>query len=316
MKTPILAALLSAPFLAYATPESDRVAALEARLAALESMLSAPQPVATPAPRPSRAAVLAAGQVASWQHPFFAAVGAPIFGYPGYGGGSGGASSFTGLTGTITSAQMIDPYVPVDGTANITGALAVSSTLDAGGMVSLTGATHRLAFTSGSTGTKVIDSAEPNGASAVALYIAARPDYTTSGAKILSIGDNAGTSYAEKTFVRLDGAIGFTPTALGIADSGGGGAATHTALPVGGIVEVTCSDADGCDWTPTETGATAGEIHHIRNTGTNTVTLVHAAGQVLLNGGTSEALGENDTLTIYYSSDESAWVQLGTTGNN
>lgn len=40
---------------------------------------------------------------------------------------SSGVTSFSGLTGAITSAQMIDPYVPVDGTMNVTGNVTLSA---------------------------------------------------------------------------------------------------------------------------------------------------------------------------------------------
>src|SRR3990167_8115688 len=59
---------------------------------------------------------------------------APILGFSPYRGG--GPSSLAGLSGTIASAQMIDPYVPVDGTADVTGAIAASSTVQGTQLIS------------------------------------------------------------------------------------------------------------------------------------------------------------------------------------
>ena len=38
---------------------------------------------------------------------------------------------------TITSAQMIDPYVPVDGTMNVTGGVAASTSIAVGGVTAV-----------------------------------------------------------------------------------------------------------------------------------------------------------------------------------
>lgn len=113
------------------------------------------------------------------------------------------------------------------------------------------------------------------------------------------------------------GGVAYTPEAFTIADNTvGASPATSTDLPVSRIILATCSDADGCDWTPTETSATNGIIVDIVNVGANTLTIKHSAGAVLLNGGTDEALGQYDNLRLTYSSTASAWIQLGATGNN
>lgn len=108
----------------------------------------------------------------------------------------------------------------------------------------------------------------------------------------------------------------WTPATLTIADNGNGGtAATSTALPIGGIEEVTCSDAQGCDWTPTESGATNGKIVRIFNVGSNTLNLKNTAGQVLLSAGNDDALGANDSVSLIYSTTQSAWVELAASNN-
>lgn len=105
-----------------------------------------------------------------------------------------------------------------------------------------------------------------------------------------------------------------TPSPLTIADSGGAGVKTHTALPSGGAVDATCNDADGCEWTITESGATAGECHRITNVGTNSLVMKHAAGQVVFPGSADQTLGQNDSADLCYSSTRSAW--LGETAIN
>ena len=47
----------------------------------------------------------------------------------------GGVSSFSGLSGTISSAQMIDPYVPVDGTMDVTGGVTATGVVTASSFV-------------------------------------------------------------------------------------------------------------------------------------------------------------------------------------
>lgn len=217
--------------------------------------------------------------------------------------------------GAVVSGNMPDPYTPVDGTMNVTGAFAASTTVTAGtdfvsgasGAFRAPTANTTTVGGGGSTAAVHVVGGVADGASAVAARIAANADYTTAGAKIASFGDSAGSSYAEKAAFMLDGAMLHTPTALALSGA-------HTALPVGGIVQVTCTGAQ--TWAPTETGATNGEIHHIVNVGSDALTMDHVAGQVLLNGAADVVLGQNDAMTIYYSTAASAWIQLGATSNN
>lgn len=80
-----------------------------------------------------------------------------------------------------------------------------------------------------------------DGASAVAVRIESHPDLSTSGAKILSIGDNAGTSYSEKAYVDKDGTI--TLTGAGNFATNGGNITTNGTgkLTTGGTVGVAAS---------------------------------------------------------------------------
>ena len=307
MKTPILAALLLLSSPAFASPESDRIAALEARLAALESALPKAQP--TPAPRPSRAAVLAAGQVASWRHPFFAAVGAPIFGYGGVHGGGGASGGFSG--GTVPLATTFTDDVTFSGgTAAVTFSAASSTTV----------LTTSHLWTDGTNTLGSITDLGTSGRFAAAFFGGTGTTVAINEDTIMLQNDAGNTTRLQVNSSSVTVGVlplVLSPSAVTIADSGDGSAATRTALPTSSISEVTCNDADGCVWTITETSALDGGIYYIRNTSAaNALTMDHVAGQVLLNGGADVVLGANDTLAVYYSTDESAWVQLGAAGNN
>ncbi len=323
MTRPLLAALLLLSVPALASPESDRIAALEERLAALESA-SATQP--QPTPRVSQRYTNAARALLGYR---FAAFGSPIFAFPGYSGGgstpstpfSGGTVSgattfsadvtFNGGTGALGFASG-ETLVPADATLNVTGAITASGALNASGstFTALSGvatATVRVVG-QGADGLMLASGlggylgATPAGGTARSgfLYNAGGIDFYTSAAA-------GATTSAVAAKLLANGGFAQTPVALALSGA-------HTALPVGGIVEVTCTGAQ--TWTPTETSATNGEIHHIVNVGADALTMDHVAGQVLLNGGADVVLGQNDAMTIYYSTAASAWVQLGATSNN
>lgn len=57
---------------------------------------------------------------------------------------TGPTTVFTGITGTITSAQMIDPYVPVDAAMNVTGTIVASSTITGTAFLGAAGGTITL----------------------------------------------------------------------------------------------------------------------------------------------------------------------------
>lgn len=161
-------------------------------------------------------------------------------------------AGFSGGGGAVISANMPDPYTPVDGTMNVTGAIDASSTINGttitGSRVdsnifqttsgttmtfrdfaqnvlatlSDEGTTGKLTLAQLTIGDSTVNSggsiygnsdsndfmllsANDNGAAAVAVTLGAYDDYTTSGAKLLSVGDNAGTSYAEQASIDLNG---------------------------------------------------------------------------------------------------------------
>lgn len=70
-----------------------------------------------------------------------------------------------------------------------------------------------------------------------------------------------------------------------IADSGGAGVATSTTVPVSSHVEVTCNDADGCDYSPGEASVVDGWRVRLCNTSAaNVVTIQESAGVVAVQG--------------------------------
>ena len=150
-----------------------------------------------------------------------------------------------------------------------------------------------------------LEAAVSDGASAIGWILDNGATFSTAGSKLTSIQNNN----VEKAAFMFDGAPLLLPTAVSIAGA-------HTALPVGGIVEATLTGAQ--TWTITETGATNGEQHTICNVDTtpDALTMDHVAGQVLLNGAADVVLGQNDCLTVYYSTALSAWLQHGATSNN
>lgn len=268
---PLLALPLLTSLPAHASPESDRIAELEARLAALESHLLQPAPLSGRANAAARLALLSA------RVPVLGAFTAPMFGARISGGGLAGVSSDgtnltvgSGSTGTVIAEN--PSGVTVSGTQSLLG----SSPSGAG-----------VGFTRGGGGELILWS---------------------------NSGVTAATIVASQVLLPATSEIAITPNTLTIADSGGVGAATHTAVPAGGRVRVTCNDADTCEWTITETGATSGECHTIINAGTNSLVMKHAAGQVLFPSAGDQTLGQNDEVEVCYDSTLSAW--LGTAAVN
>lgn len=336
MRYPILLLLaLFVPLHALAGSESSEIAALRARLDALEARLTQP----APAPRPSRASVSAARMLLGYRFSAFGVPGMLPVTISGGGGPSLGSSpTWTGahtFSGDVTlnggtgalGFGAGETIVPADGVMNVTGAVTASGQGFFGGangaVAGSAGSSNLLGWATndnwglrvaGSTSPLEVKGGQADGAGAVGVRVVAWSDLTTAATKIASFGDNGTSAYAEKLAVLHDGALLQTPTALTIADSGGVGAATHTALPVGGRVLVTCNDADTCEWTITETSASAGECHTIVNAGTNSLVMKNAAGQALFPAAGDQTLGQNDELTVCYDSTLSAW--LGTAAVN
>lgn len=111
---------------------------------------------------------------------------------------------------------------------------------------------------------------------------------------------------------RFDGILIQTPQALAVADNGNGGTAAAATLTVtGGVVEVTCSDAQGCDITMSETGAKSGQSVKIVNISSNVANFADTAGVSELPIGF--AAGQYDSIELLYSTDR--WVQVAKSDN-
>jgi hypothetical protein len=100
-----------------------------------------------------------------------------------------------------------------------------------------------------------------------------------------------------------------------VADSGDGNAATGTVTPTVNIalhqISLTCSDADGCSMTMSETGAIAGAVVTITNIGANAATFADTGGvQELVAACT---LAQYETLTLQYKADR--WVEVSRATN-
>jgi hypothetical protein len=105
--------------------------------------------------------------------------------------------------------------------------------------------------------------------------------------------------------------LSYAPYAYTVADSGGAGAATSTLTPTHSFVNLTCSDADGCDITMGETGIRSGTVVTIVNTSANTANFADTGGVSELAG--AFAMGQYDSLSLLYAADR--WVETGRSNN-
>lgn len=228
----------------------------------------------------------------------------------------GGTSTLTGAV-SAGSTMAITGNTTVGGTLGITGATTAAA-ITASGNVTVSNATaSRLCVLSAA---KVIGS---NGA----ITTNTVPKSASSGASLAdsTITDDGTTvtintaTTATTTAVATTGTLAATgkittaatyvttPTAQTIADSGDGNPAAGTIAATVGVVDVTCSDADGCALTLSETSATVGSTLRIINVGTNALTIADSAGVQETTG--SLTLGANDNVIFCYV--PSYWVQCG-----
>lgn len=90
--------------------------------------------------------------------------------------------------------------------------------------------------------------------------------------------------------------------------------ATDTLDTVESSVSLNCTNGGGCSITMGETAAEDGQTIRICNESTNTATILNSAGVAHLNGGSNQALGQYDCLTLDYFGDR--WIQSIPTSNN
>lgn len=99
---------------------------------------------------------------------------------------------------------------------------------------------------------------------------------------------------------------------LSVADNGvGASAASGTATVLKSYLEITCSDADGCNITISETGAREGMRLVVVNVSANTCNFADTSG-VSETAGTFAA-GQYDAINYIYIGDR--WVELGRSNN-
>jgi hypothetical protein len=112
--------------------------------------------------------------------------------------------------------------------------------------------------------------------------------------------------------LRVGGKARYVSDAQTIADNANGGtAATLTLVPATSNVELTCSDAQGCDITLSETGVLDGTIVHIVNVSANTCNFADTSGVTELAG--AFAAGQYDSITLRYIVDR--WVEAARSNN-
>lgn len=96
--------------------------------------------------------------------------------------------------------------------------------------------------------------------------------------------------------------------ALTIADSGNGSPAADSATTLAGnILRVTCSDADGCNLTLSETNAVNGQVVAIENASANPITFIETA-DVVTNCGVDDVILNAGTV-LYYKYNTNIWTQ-------
>ena len=110
----------------------------------------------------------------------------------------------------------------------------------------------------------------------------------------------------------LDGKITLKSQSLTIADSGNGSHATDTSTTItGNDLYVTCSDADGCDLTLSETNAAGNQTLRVWNTSANTLYLVNSAGVAVTCTGSTASIAQNKSLNFkYFLTPTSQWQQI------
>jgi hypothetical protein len=138
-----------------------------------------------------------------------------------------------------------------------------------------------------------------------------------SGAQFLI---DAQTGGASKFSVTNGGLVANRVKSITIPDSGGAGAAAYTINPedlsvaagaISSYIELTCSDADGCDITMGETDVVVGTILNVVNIGTNVCNFADTGGVSELAG--AFAAGQYDSLSLRYATG--TWVETGRSNN-
>lgn len=113
--------------------------------------------------------------------------------------------------------------------------------------------------------------------------------------------------------IKLMDPVTFEPDVDTIADSGDGNPATATLDPTGSVVLITCSDANSCDVTMGETGATSGQIAKIVCMTASPATCDFADTANVSELAGAFAMDQYDALSLVYASDR--WVEVSRSVN-
>lgn len=133
-------------------------------------------------------------------------------------------------------------------------------------------------------------------------------DINFSNGKMLWEGDNERLCIgcnAPVATVDIDGITRDRAQAFSIADDGAGTKAAGTLTPTMSYVECTCSDANGCDVTLSETGAQEGQRLNVVNVSANACDFADSAAVFETPAG-GISLGQYDSLDARYVGDR--WV--------
>lgn len=105
------------------------------------------------------------------------------------------------------------------------------------------------------------------------------------------------------------------PQSLTIADNGNGGtAATDSSTPTDSTVQVTCNDANGCEWTLGEGGMEQMPALTVVNVSANSLVMKDSAGVAELVGSADQTLGQYDAIELRWAVDR--WIQTAPIANN
>jgi hypothetical protein len=130
-------------------------------------------------------------------------------------------------------------------------------------------------------------------------YLALQGPVGPSGANTLTVPEETGTLVSTSVQTQTT------------ADSGDGSPATDNLDPLKERIQLTCNDADTCDYTIVETGAVDGRVVSITNVSANVCDFVDTAGVSELAG--VFAMGQYDTLTLMYAVDR--YVEVSRSDN-
>lgn len=215
------------------------------------------------------------------------------------------ATTFNGTVTAISIREATHTITSTGGPVRFTGSLTDATANESVVNVAMTGVATAL-------GTREGISIDDDGTGGARYVIAARSagasTFTLSSAGAIS----AGTGVAG--FRTSAGGLVYS-AAQAVTCSAGAGVAALTITPSSAYVEITNSDADGCNITMSETGATAGSVVRLVlvSTAGGNVAFADSAGVLETSGSTNNMDSVGDNMVLIYSA--SAWNEVSRAGN-